>query len=68
MDNKSEKVIKTIVYVTKNYFYQKVAVDENLTDDEILRLWKNDDIDEMSMPDRYNTIFDGEVIESFVVD
>ena len=68
MDNKSEKVIKTIVYVTKNYFYQKVAVDENLTDDEVLKLWKNDEIEEASTPDHYNTIFDGDVVESFIVE
>ena len=67
-NNKSKKVVKTIVYATKNYFCQKVAVDENLTDDEVLKLWKNDEIDEASTPDRYNTIFDGDVVEAFIID
>ena len=64
----SEKVVKTIIYATKNYYRQDVVVDKNLTNNEVLDLWKNDKIDVVCEVEPYDNIFNGEIEEAFIAE
>lgn len=45
-----KKVKKTVYYTVSNYYKQDVLVDEDLDNDEIIELWKSDDIETSSEP------------------
>ena len=65
---KNKKVKKTIVYEVIKYYSQDIMVSRGFTDDEILDLWKQNKIKEITDPEPYETIFGNQRTgESFII-